>query len=68
MTAPLGAAKPFNNGVCYRETDGALLIFGESEHMSPGFYAGAVLILLTILGDGLMKRRRLPVDIPPDHS
>ena len=37
----------------------ALIIFGKSEYMSPGFYAGAVLILATILGDGLLKRREL---------
>jgi len=35
----------------------ALLIFGESEYMTPGFYAGAGLILVTILGDGWLKRR-----------
>lgn len=35
----------------------ALIIFGESEYMTPGFYAGAGLILATILGDGLLKRR-----------
>ena len=37
----------------------ALIIFRESEYMTPGFYAGAVLILTTILGDGLLKRREL---------
>ena len=37
----------------------ALIIFGESEYMTPGFYAGAVLILTTILGDALLKRRDL---------
>lgn len=35
----------------------ALIIFGDSEYMTPGFYAGAGLILVTILADGLLKRR-----------
>ena len=35
----------------------ALIIFGHTEYMTPGFYAGAGLILATILGDGLLKRR-----------
>ena len=35
----------------------ALVIFGSSEYMSPGFYAGAGLIMTTILADGLLKRR-----------
>ena len=37
----------------------ALIIFGESEYMTPGFYAGAVLILATILGNGWVKRSEL---------
>lgn len=35
----------------------ALIIFGSSEYMTPGFYAGTTLILATILGDALLKRR-----------
>ena len=35
----------------------ALIIFGHSEFMTPGFYAGAGMILATILGDGWLKRR-----------
>lgn len=34
----------------------ALIFFGDSEKMTPGFYLGAVLILGTVLGNGLMKR------------
>lgn len=37
----------------------ALLIFGESEYMQSGFYAGAGLIFLTILGNNLINRNRL---------
>ena len=35
----------------------ALLFFGDSEKMSFGFYIGAGIIMLTIVGDGLMKQR-----------
>ena len=35
----------------------ALLIFGESEYMTPGFYAGAGVILLSIWANAVMKRR-----------
>lgn len=35
----------------------ALLFFGESERMSFGFYIGASIIMLTILGNGIMKRK-----------
>lgn len=43
----------------------ALLIFGESEIMRPGFYAGAGLILLTILGNAMLKRgiQQIPLDL-----
>lgn len=34
----------------------ALIIFGESERMTLGFYFGATLILSTILGNGLLKK------------
>ncbi len=33
----------------------ALIIFGEAEKMTPGFYIGAVLIMLTILGNAFLK-------------
>lgn len=46
----------------------ALIIFGKSEYMTSGFYAGAVLILTTILGDGLLKRRELPSIKVPEQS
>ena len=35
----------------------ALLIFGESEEMSYGFYIGAALILVTIFANAYLKRR-----------
>ena len=35
----------------------AIMIFGSDEIMSSNFYYGAVLILITVLIDGLMKRR-----------
>jgi len=35
----------------------ALLIFGESEYMSTGFYLGAVVILFTLWVDAIIKRR-----------
>ncbi len=35
----------------------ALLIFGESELMSPNFYYGATLILLTVVIDAFMKNK-----------
>ena len=35
----------------------ALLILGDSENMSPGFYYGALIILLTVLANGVFKMR-----------
>lgn len=35
----------------------ALLIFGESEFMAPGFYAGAAVILMSIWANAIIKRR-----------
>lgn len=35
----------------------ALLIFGDEEKMSPGFYWGALLILLALFADAVLKRR-----------
>ena len=35
----------------------ALIIFRESEHMSANFYYGAVLILVTVLIDALLKNK-----------
>jgi len=35
----------------------ALIIFGQSEHMSPQFYMGAVLILSTLFANAFFKRR-----------
>jgi drug/metabolite transporter (DMT)-like permease len=34
----------------------ALLFFGESEQMTPGFYLGAAIILGTVIGNGVLKR------------
>ena len=34
----------------------ALLIFGETEYMTPGFYLGAVVILLSVLGNAMIQR------------
>ncbi|MGF1564794.1 MAG: DMT family transporter [Flavobacteriales bacterium] len=36
----------------------ALLIFGDEEKMSPGFYWGALLILLALFADAVLKRRK----------
>jgi drug/metabolite transporter (DMT)-like permease len=35
----------------------ALFIFGEEEHMSNGFYFGGMVLILTILANGIMKNR-----------
>lgn len=36
----------------------ALFIFGDEEKMSPGFYWGALLILLALFADAVLKRRK----------
>lgn len=36
----------------------ALIIFDQSERMSPLFYVGAVLIVITIVANGILKNRR----------
>ena len=36
----------------------ALLIFGEDEQMSPGFYVGAFIILATIIVNAWLKKRK----------
>lgn len=36
----------------------ALVILGDSEYMKPQFYYGALLILLTVLANGVLKMRR----------
>jgi len=36
----------------------ALLIFGQSEQMSPLFYVGALIIVATIVANGILKTRR----------
>ncbi len=37
----------------------ALILFPETETMSPQFYYGAILVLLTVLTDGLIKNSKL---------
>ncbi len=36
----------------------AFWIFGSDEKMSPGFYYGAVIILTTVIMNGILKTRR----------
>ena len=36
----------------------ALLILGEKEYMSPAFYLGAIIILLTVVLNGIIKTRK----------
>lgn len=36
----------------------ALIILGDSENMSPQFYYGALIILITVLANGIVKTRR----------
>jgi drug/metabolite transporter (DMT)-like permease len=37
----------------------AFVIFGETERMTPLFYLGALIILLTVIANGLLKNRKL---------
>lgn len=36
----------------------ALLIFGEKEQMSPQFYFGALIILITVIANGILKNKK----------
>ena len=36
----------------------ALLILGEKEYMSPAFYLGAIIILITVVLNGIIKTRK----------
>jgi drug/metabolite transporter (DMT)-like permease len=36
----------------------AFLIFGESERMSSQFYLGALIILSTVVANGILKSRK----------
>ena len=36
----------------------AYLIFGESEHMSPLFYAASLIMILAIVVNGILKSRK----------
>ena len=36
----------------------ALIVLGDSENMSPQFYYGALIILLTVIANGIVKTRR----------
>lgn len=35
----------------------ALLVLGDSEYMSPGFYIGGAIVLISIIANGFLKRR-----------
>jgi drug/metabolite transporter (DMT)-like permease len=35
----------------------AFIIFGESEHMNPLFYVGALIILTTVIANGILKNK-----------
>src|SRR5690606_10759372 len=35
----------------------AFILFGESERMNPLFYVGALIILATVIANGLLKNR-----------
>ena len=37
----------------------AVLIFGESEKMSPQFYIGALVILITVIVNGIIKNKKI---------
>ena len=36
----------------------ALIIFGEKEQMSPQFYIGAGIILITVITNGILKNKK----------
>ena len=36
----------------------AVLVFKDSEHMSPMFYLGALLILITVIINGVIKSKK----------
>ncbi|WP_026810224.1 DMT family transporter [Arenibacter latericius] len=36
----------------------AFLIFGDSEKMNPGFYIGGIIILTTVMANGILKNRK----------
>ncbi|MDP6921914.1 MAG: EamA family transporter [Lutibacter sp.] len=38
----------------------AVLIFGEKEKMSPAFYLGGAIIMLTVIANGLLNRKKNP--------
>ncbi|MGB5943203.1 MAG: DMT family transporter [Leeuwenhoekiella sp.] len=42
----------------------AVFILGESEKMNLGFYCGAGLILITVIANGMLKRRQNPDKVP----
>lgn len=41
----------------------ALMIFGEKEKMTPGFYAGATVVLVTVLANAILKGRDRKKDL-----
>ena len=36
----------------------ALIIFGEKEQMSPQFYIGALIIIITVVTNGILKKKK----------
>ena len=36
----------------------ALIIFGEKEKMSPQFYFGALIIIITVVTNGILKNKK----------
>ncbi|WP_046756041.1 DMT family transporter [Kordia jejudonensis] len=47
----------------------ALLLFPEDEKMSPGFYYGSILVIITVLANGILKnKRKIKSDVGIDVS
>ncbi len=38
----------------------AMIVFGDKEKMSPAFYLGAFIIVLTVIGNGIIKSGKFP--------
>ena len=46
----------------------ALVIFGSSEFMSPMFYVGALLVLLSVFGNAYLKNKKERSDMSPQAA
>ncbi|MGD1846438.1 MAG: DMT family transporter [Salibacteraceae bacterium] len=46
----------------------ALVIFGSSEFMSPMFYVGALLVLLSVFGNAYLKNKKKRSDMSPQAA